>query len=259
MNRRVTAPAPRFARLRALAGPGLRLLAGMGLAALLVGAALIVARFDADAVLPVEQVKVTGDPRHADADEVRALAREHAPGFVTADLAALEASLLAEPWIDGVRLRRQWPGTLVVELREPVPVARWGEEQLVDRHGRVFGPVDQSDWDYLPALEGEEGRQVVLMRRYLEVSARLADAGLEVAGVAEGRRHDWTIHLESGAQILMGRDTDTGRLGPLVRAADAVRERRDAPVERWDLRYPHGMAVAWADEDGDAAGASGTH
>ncbi|WP_019589144.1 MULTISPECIES: cell division protein FtsQ/DivIB [unclassified Thioalkalivibrio] len=258
MNRRRTPPAARFARLRSVSGPALRLLAGMALAAAIVLVLLATTRFEPDALVPVESIEIAGEPRYADVERVRELARRHAPGFITADLAALERSLVAEPWIDGVQLRRQWPGTLVVEVREPVPVARWGEDQLVDRHGRVFGPVDQAEWDYLPALEGQDGRQVVLMRRYLEVSARLADAGLEVAGVAEGRRHDWTIRLESGGRILMGRDAEAARLNALVRAADVVRERRDAPVERWDLRYPHGMAVAWADEDGDAAGDPGT-
>lgn len=238
--RRPSGPSP----LRAWAGPGLRLLVGMALAGALVLATLAWLRFDPDALLPIGAIEVTGAER-ADAGEIRALARAHAPGFVGADLEGLGAEIRALPWVASVQLRRRWPDVLEVRVREPVPVAQWGEDHLVDRHGRLFGPVDLADWEFLPALEGTDGRQVVLMHRYLEVAARLADAGFEVTGIREGERHDWTIRLASGARVLMGRDDDLRRLGQLVRAAPALRARRDAPLARVDMRYPHGIAVAW--------------
>ncbi|WP_026340773.1 cell division protein FtsQ/DivIB [Thioalkalivibrio sp. ALJT] len=236
-----------------MAGPGLRLLAGMGLAGVLVLGTLAWVQFDADALLPIERIEIGGDPRHADVDAVRELVRGHARGFVGVELESLRAVLEGYPWIDSVRLRRQWPDTLVVEIREPVPVAQWGGDHLVDRRGRLFGPVDLEPWAGLPALAGTDGRQVVLMHRYLEVSARLADGGLEVVGLEEGARHDWSIHLSDGVRVLMGRDEDLSRLGQLVRAASAIREYREAPVERIDMRYPHGLAVAWADAADDGA------
>ncbi|WP_026279860.1 cell division protein FtsQ/DivIB [Thioalkalivibrio sp. ALJ16] len=237
-----------------MAGPGLRLMAGMGLAAVLVLGTLAWLQFDADALLPIERIEIAGNPQHADVDALRELARVHASGFVGVELEPLRAVLEAHPWVDSVRLRRQWPDTLVVEVREPVPVAQWGGDHLVDRRGRLFGPVDLDPWSSLPALAGTDGRQVVLMHRYLEVSARLADAGLEVVGLEEGARHDWSIHLSDGVRVLMGRDADLSRLGQLVRAAPAIREYREAPVERIDMRYPHGLAVAWANPGDDGAG-----
>lgn len=257
--RRTTRPARQPQRqgpspLRRVVGPGLRLMAGMGLAGVLVLGTVAWLQFDPDALLPIEHIEVAGNPQHADVAAVRELARAHAPGFVGAELERLRDALEAQAWIDAVSLRRQWPDTLVVEIREPVPVAQWGEDHLVDRHGRLFGPVDLTEWDSLPALAGTDGRQVVLMHRYLEVSARLADAGLEVMGLEEGARHDWTIHLADGVRVLMGRDSDRSRLGQLVRAVPAIRGYREAPVERIDLRYPHGLAVAWADTADDGAG-----
>lgn len=250
--RRASAPGP--SPLRRLAGPGLRLMAGMGLAGVLVLGTLAWLQFDPDAWLPIEHIEVTGNPQHADVEAVRDVARAHASGFVGVELERLRTALEARPWVDAVRLRRQWPDTLVVEIREPVPVAQWGDDHLVDRHGRLFGPVALEAWESLPALAGTDGRQVVLMHRYLEVSARLADAGLEVAGLEEGERHDWSIHLADGVRVLMGRDADLTRLGQLVRAAPAIRDYREAPVERIDLRYPHGLAVAWADPADNGAG-----
>ncbi|ADC72687.1 cell division protein FtsQ [Thioalkalivibrio sp. K90mix] len=239
-----------------MTGPGLRLLAGMGLAGALVLGLSLWLHFDPDQHLPIGSIQITGEPRHADTDAILERVRAHAPGFVGTDLEVLREELQAMPWVDAVQLRRRWPDTLEVHVTEPVPVAQWGDDHLVDRHGRLFGPVDLAEWDFLPALAGEDGRQVVLMHRYLEVSARLADAGFEVVGVHEGKRHDWTIHLADGAEVLMGRDVNLNRLGQLVRAAPALRAREDAPIARVDLRYPHGLAVAWAEEaDNDGGNA----
>lgn len=245
---RATRRAPQPARLQVLAGPGLRLLGGMALAGMLVLLAAAWMRFDPVALLPIGEIDIIGDPHHADVAAVRERALEYVPGFVGADLERLRDELETMPWVDAAQLRRRWPDTLEIRITEPVPVAQWGEDRLVDRHGRLFGPVALEEWTFLPALAGEDGRQVVLMQRYLEVSARLADAGLEVAGLEEGRRHEWTIHLADGTRVLMGRDDDLARLGLLVRAVPAIRVHRDAPVARIDLRYPHGLAVAWAGE-----------
>ena len=247
-NNRATRRAPQPARLKVLAGPGLRLLAGMALAGVLVLVAAAWVQFDPEAVVPIGQVEIVGDPQHADVAAIREQALHRVPGFVGADLERLRDELEAMPWVDSAQLRRRWPDTLEIRITEPVPVAQWGEDRLVDRHGRLFGPVALEEWSFLPALSGQDGRQVVLMQRYLEVSARLADAGFEVTGLEEGRRHEWTIHLADGAKVLMGRDDDLARLGRLVHAAPAIRTQRDAPVARIDLRYPHGMAVAWAGE-----------
>jgi len=244
----------RSARLQHLARAGTRVLAGMGIAAVLVLGVLAWVHFDPDARLPMEHVEVVGSLRHVDIEAVQALARAHAPGFFGAELDRLREALEARPWVAAVRLRRRWPDTLVVRVIEPVPVARWGEDQLVDRHGELFGPVALEAWEDLPALRGTDGRQVLLMQRYLDVSARLADAGFEVVGLKEGARHDWTIHLADGVQVLMGRDADLARLGRLVRAAPAIREQRDAPLARIDMRYPHGLAVAWANNPDEASG-----
>jgi len=244
-NRRRQKPQLLLLRARPALGVGLRLAAGMVLAAVLVLTAGLLARMDLDSLLRLERVQVVGDLRHQPADEIEAVLAGHLRGFFVLDLDEVHRDLVALPWVESVRLRKRWPDTLEVTITEPVPVARWGGERLVDRHGEIFGPVDLGAWDFLPALEGGTGRQVQLMHRYLEVSARLADVGLAVSGVSENPRQAWTIHLDDGGQILMGRDGDLARLDQLVPLMPVLREHDTAPLARVDLRYPRGAAVVW--------------
>jgi cell division protein FtsQ len=256
-NRRRERPVPLLRRVRPALGVGLRLAAGMGLAGLLVLTAGLLARMDLDTLLRIERLQLVGDLRHLHADEVEAVLAGHARGFFVLDLERLRRELEALPWVKTAQLRKRWPDTLEVNITEPMPVARWGEDLLVDRHGELFGPVDPAAWEFLPALEGENGRQVKLMHRYLEVSARLADVGLGVSGVRETARHAWSIRLDQGGEILMGRDADIGRLDQLMSLMPVLRETNPQPLARVDLRYARGAAVVWqtASAGRDAGGA----
>ena len=230
----------------------MRVAAGMVLAGALVLSAGLIARMDLDTLLQLERVELQGDIRQLQAHEIESVLAGHARGFFVMDLERAREELAGLPWVHSVRLRKRWPDTLEVTIAEPVPVARWGGDHLVDRHGGVFGPVDVTSWDFLPALEGGAGRQVELMHRYLEVSARLADVGLSVAGVRESARRAWTIRLEDGGEILMGRDSDLSRLDQLVPLMPVLRERNPEPLARVDLRYARGAAVAWQTAAGGA-------
>lgn len=196
--------------------------------------------------LPVRQVLIEGEFRHLDRRELQeALGSHVAGGFFSVDLNAIERAAVALPWVYGVAVRRNWPDTLVIRITEQVPVARWGDGELVNRFGDVFRPPADSLPPGLPRLKGGEGRQRTLMRRYLAVQARLADVGLEVEGIREDARQAWTIELAQGGRILMGRDTGADHLERLLRIYDRVAAHRDAPIATIDLRYTNGISVAW--------------
>jgi len=244
-NRRLPPPRPLQTRLDAALGVGGRVVLGMVLAGVLALAASALAHLDLDNLQPVQRVELIGDLHHFDYAGLEQLLRAHPRGFFRMDLQDLGAELREFPWVESVQLRRRWPNTLEIHVVEPLPVARWGSDRLLDRHGRIFGPVQADGWHSLPALEGEVGRQVDLMMRYLEVSARLADAGLGVTGIHESPRRAWSIRLEQGGEVLMGRDNDLGRLEQLVALMPILREHNPAALARIDLRYPRGLAVAW--------------
>lgn len=250
-NRRHAQRAPLLRRVRPVLGAGLRVAVGMVFAAVLVFTAGLAARVDLNTLVSLEQVALLGEFRHLEPDALDAVLAGHARGFFALDLDRLRLELSELPWVDSVRLRKRWPDTLEIAITEPMPVARWGEDHLVDRYGAIFGPVDLASWAFLPALEGGEGRQVELMQRYLEVSARLADVGLGVSGVRESTRRAWTIRLEGGGKVLMGRDGDLSRLDQLVRLMPLLREHNpEELLARVDLRYAQGAAVAWQTASG---------
>ena len=198
--------------------------------------------------LPIRSVQIQGEFHHLDRRELEAALGPHVRGgFFSVDIGAMERAASKLPWVYEVTVRRLWPDTLQVQVTEQIAVARWGDSQLVNRYGDVFSPTADSRPAGLPSLTGGEGRQRSLMRRYLAVQARLADVGLEVSGMREDARQAWTIELANGGEVLMGRGVGESHLERLLRIYPRIAAQRDAPIERMDLRYTNGIAVAWGE------------
>src|SRR5690554_6433950 len=144
---RVTPPAPRSwprlsmpsvndaaRRMQQLLWPLLLVVLGMGLYEL-------ANRLQPLAQRPISVINVEGDLQYIDRASVQAaLAPYQQKSLVTIDLDALRADLLAMPWVSGASVRRVWPDQLVINLDEHLPVARWGDDALLNNNGRAFTP-----------------------------------------------------------------------------------------------------------------------
>lgn len=251
-------------------GPRLRLpvrlrylLAGGALAAggVALAGQLDTARAWLDRQFPVTGVAVTGDlAREAPEPLARWLAERLDGGFFTADLDRLRRAVAARPWVREARLRRRWPGTVVVAVREHRASARWrdgpgADWALVSDAGAVFRPEALPAGMALPRLQGPRARLAELRARLDELAGRL-DGGHRVSRVAVDARGDWTALVDDRVRVHFGRDHWQRRLDRLMAVARGWRL-LDRRVARIDLRYPDGLAVALPDGiDGPAEGGS---
>jgi len=212
----------------------------------------LVARLDRQ--FPVTGVAVAGEPRREDPQVLaRWLGREVEGGFFTADLERLQRAVSKRPWVRTARLRRHWPGTLVVAIDEHRAMARWrpaaGEDwRLVSRRGKVFRPKRPPQGRQLPRLQGPRPRLADLRQRMEVLKGRL-DGRHSVSALSVDRRGDWTARLDGRVTVHFGRDHWERRLDRLVRV-DRDWRLLERKVARVDLRYPDGLAVAVADDEG---------
>ena len=131
----VAGGAPGRRRRLALALAGVALLAGAGAGAVRGWAALRSAES-----LRIRAIRFQG-LSHATADELLALSPVR-PGdhVIFADLRAMRAALERHPWVRALSVRRSWPPSLVVTVRERTAVALvdLGGLYLVDDEGNVY-------------------------------------------------------------------------------------------------------------------------
>src|SRR5690606_2034590 len=102
---------------------------------------------------PISVINVEGDLQYIDRASVQAaLAPYQQKSLVTIDLDALRADLLAMPWVSAASVRRVWPDQLVINLDEHLPVARWGDDALLNNNGRAFTPEQIDSFQGLPQI-----------------------------------------------------------------------------------------------------------
>ena len=204
----------------------------------------------------VDRVRVTGAERTSTSAITAAADLDLDEPLVEVDLGAVEAAVEELPWVDEADVRRDWPGTIVVEVHERRPAAAGaGGDDLVlaDGAGRVLAttarvPADLAvvelaarTEEVLPggSLAPEERSALVLAARAPE-ALRLApgvvrrddgDLLWEVEGVGRfrfGTLADLDAKLVSAAAVLeqLGGVVD-GELD--LREPSAVVRRLDAP------------------------------
>lgn len=199
---------------------------------------------------PVADIQVDGPFARVNASQVEAevLANLHG-GFISLDLDGLSATIRRLPWVDQVRIRRQWPNSLHITLIEQRPAARWGETGLLNIRGELFIEDSRHVPAGLPALAGPPGTESEVVSRYLTARSYLQPHGLAVTGLVRDPRGAWDMTLSNGIAVRLGRYRVEQRIR---RYSDLVLEivsPDPGKVEYIDMRYSNGFAIGWRKQD----------
>lgn len=195
---------------------------------------------------PISKISVQGELAYVTRDSVQAhIAPFVEASFFTVDLDGLRHDLEQMPWIAHAQVRRVWPDQIVIRLDEQLPIARWGEESLLNNKGQAFAPNELTNYEHLPQLQGPKRAQQRVMQQYQMLSQMLRPLGFSIARLELRDRGSWFLTTDRGIELLLGRD----RLVDKIRRFGAIYEKalKDQVdnIARVDLRYPNGLAVGW--------------
>jgi len=200
------------------------------------------------ATLPVKVVRIDGELKYLQKAELEnAVAGVVSGGFFNIDLKAIMDTAHELPWVDEVSVKRVWPDTVVMEIRERVAIARWGEKHLVTASGEIFLPTELMP-EGLPVLIGMDQRAEEVVELFKREKPRFELLGLSIVRLEVNRRGAWTIAFENGLQIAIGRTNIEHRLQRLTDNFVAITQRGNP--EYIDLRYRYGIAVSWKKSKG---------
>jgi cell division protein FtsQ len=189
----------------------------------------------------LHEVRIAGELRHVTREQVEEVVRREVHGgFFTVNLNAARAAFERLPWVRGANVRREWPARLDVVLEEHAPMARWGDEALVNMQGEVFRAAYDGD---LPLFVGPEGsaREIAIQYRYFERS--LGAIGQTPVQVRVNARRAWQLKLHNGLTLELGREDIEARLARFVALHDRTIGRLERRIDYVDLRYANGFAV----------------
>ena len=196
---------------------------------------------------PLRQVRVEGELRNLTEADLQPLAQAYlGQNFFVANLDALRTALAADPWVEEVAVRRGWPDTVEIRLRERVAFGYWGEHgEMVDVNGRRFHPAAVRQPGPWPRLTGPEGREKALIKAWRDIRARLDPVGLTLVQLVQDERRAWWLTFDGGLEAYLGRERFDERLQRLAQFYPRVLAAQADRIAVVDLRYGNGFAVRW--------------
>lgn len=193
---------------------------------------------------PISSVRMETPLHRVSELDVRSILAMHmGEGFFGLDAEALKRQLEEHPWIESATVRRVWPDSLAVAIREETAIARWGDERLLNQYATVFRPAAIDESVSLPLLRGPEGTQMQMMEQYQLFNQMLMTSGLRIRELAMNDRGSWSVVVEGGLMINIGREEVMERLQRFITFYDRHMHKDFENLSSIDLRYRNGISV----------------
>ena len=208
--------------------------------------------------MPVQQVNFEGHWLHLNREQLKETVRLHLQSaFLAIDLRAIEGSLQALPWVEKASVRRQWPGMLIIHIKEQQPIARWGRDGLLNANAEVFYPNRETQLPTLPVLFGPPGRENELLVQFNKIKTLVNSRGVKLLALIEDDRGSRHLLINRGIRIALGRGDRHGALTRLMRVYRKIIVPQHGAITGIDLRYTNGFSVAWKPSVRDAGETDG--
>jgi cell division protein FtsQ len=189
--------------------------------------------------------------RRVNALTIRSTALPRIKGnFFTADLDAVRSAFEAVPWVRQAMIRREWPNRLIVSIEEHRTLGTWGEDgSLLSVKGDVFTAnlAEAEEDGPLLAFGGPEGSEKDVVTHYQQLKDWFTPLSLKPVSLQLSDRYAWSVKLDSGMALELGREQDRNtmreRAMRLIAVYPQLLQRMNGKIENVDLRYPNGMAL----------------
>ena len=194
----------------------------------------------------IDRVIINGEFNYLSERDVIDLIDENVQtGFLTLDLPELNRKIVEQDWIRSSSIRRSWPATLIVNIEEEIPVARWGEQQILNNVGDYIDVINKDSVSHLPVIFSQVGNTEEIIKIYQLISELLGPIGLRIDKVESDNAGSWTLTVLSDIKIILGRDQLVEKLQRLQSVWLAELSSQEKNINVIDLRYPNGLAVKW--------------
>ena len=196
-------------------------------------------------VMPIRTIQLVGSFEYLDQREVESDLQAYiGQGFFSLDIHQLQQTLKDRAWTDSVSVRRIWPDRIRVVVREKKPVARWDDEHLLSTSAKVY-LADTGDFAHLPRVNAANHQPGWALAQFHRLQRRFEAVDERVVSLRVDSRGAFDLELINGLQIKLGRDDIDRKIDRLVTIYQQQILPRRERIERLDLRYSNGFAVAW--------------
>ncbi len=191
----------------------------------------------------VEDVRVSGNSETSEIDILEKLGLDGETSLVALDAETARKKLADLPWVEDVQVRKIYPKTIEVVLKERKAYAIWQHGQdlsLIEKNGSVIAPLRDNKFTDLPLFVGRDAESAAAsfdkdfsawpdLRNQVKAYVRIA-----------GRR--WDLHMKNGVIVKLP-ETDLEQALTLFTRMEREQRLTERDIVAVDLRLPDRTAV----------------
>lgn len=202
----------------------------------------------AEEPLPIRTIQLSGTFENLDQQAVEMVLQPYlGQGFFSLDIHHVKQTLHDRSWVESVSVRRVWPDKLRVAVREKVAVARWDAQHLLSDSASVYR-ADTGAFSHLPLVHATNHPPAWVLKQFHHLQARFRSVDERLVALRVDSRGALDVELINGLTIKLGRRDIDHKIDRLVSIyLQQILPRREQ-IQRLDLRYSNGFAVAWKKE-----------
>lgn len=194
---------------------------------------------------PLDNYQILTPLQQVTPDEVQAILQPYlGQSFWDLPLMEIQSKLIRLDWVVNAKVSRSWPNLLSVVLTEQKPIARWGENGLINQAGEVFYPKSLEGFYDLVRLEGDLQYTRQVVRRYVKIQQALKAQKLVVERLRYGNDQVWEVGLFDGPKIILSDGSWKEELERFLLAYPKLEASLRNSATRYDLRYSNGFAIS---------------
>jgi len=199
-----------------------------------------------DDTLPILHVTVDGKFEHVNKGKLVKSVMPYVSGsFISVDVAKLREAGESAPWVKQIQVQRRWPDSLHLIVEEQNAIAAWGQYALVNKEGELFYPAKKTFPKGLVQLDGPEGTNIMITKRYVSMKDKLLKVGLGIKQLKIDKRRSWLLKLNNDITVKLGRADSEQRLNRFIAVYKAGLNQFNTKINTVDMRYTNGLAVNW--------------
>lgn len=200
--------------------------------------------------VPIRHVQVEGAFQYIDKQDIQMkISPLVQAGYFSVDLQAIQQAVMSLPWTESIQVQRIWPDRLKLRIYEQKPVIRWQAHSLLNEQGEVFRPLNIDRFQALPVLYAPNEQRHQLLEVMHGLSVSLMDQGLYLTEFRVNERQSWSLSMENGLVIQLGRLQPLEKFSQLMKALVVLGGELVNKMVYVDMRYPNGYAVRWRENE----------
>ncbi|MHB8881906.1 MAG: cell division protein FtsQ/DivIB [Thermodesulfovibrionales bacterium] len=197
---------------------------------------------------PLEHIVFSGSEHLSDEDLRQLTGLKGGENLAGLPTAQVYKSMSASPWVQSLSIRKEFPATLHIKVREAEPFALLEMDSryfIMDNRGKLLEELRDSPVPFLPVIIGNPFSKKEGFAEAISLVRAIKESGLmsrkDRIEVIANRPQDMTVNLD-GVVVKIGSGEYPDKLTRLMELEEEIRNRR-IPVDYIDLRFANKVVV----------------